>query len=122
MKPLDLKLIRDLAGMKGQAGAIALVMACGLAVMIMARSLIISLESARDTYYAANRFADVFCDLSRAPNAVRSRLAEIPGIGVVETRVAGSLTIDLPGRNEPVNGKILSLPEDRPQRLNLVFL
>jgi putative ABC transport system permease protein len=122
MKPFDLKLIRDLGGMKGQAGAIALVMACGLAVMIMARSLIISLESARDTYYAANRFADVFCDLSRAPNAVRSRLAEIPGIGEVETRVAGSLTIDLPGRKEPVNGKILSLPEDRPQRLNLVFL
>jgi putative ABC transport system permease protein len=122
MQPLDLKLIRDLGGMKGQAGAIALVMACGLAVMIMARSLIISLESARDTYYAAYRLADVFCDLSRAPNAVRSRLAEIPGVGVVETRVAGSLTIDLPERKEPVNGKILSLPEDRLQRLNLVFL
>jgi putative ABC transport system permease protein len=40
MRALNLKLLRDLGNMKGQATAVALVMACGLAVMIMARSLI----------------------------------------------------------------------------------
>ena len=122
MHPLDLKLIRDLGSMKGQTIAVALVMACGLAVMIMARSLIVSLESARDAYYTTCRFADVFCDLKRAPNAFRSRLAEIPGIGAVETRVTGSVILDLPGLKEPADGVILSLPEDRPQQLNLLFL
>ena len=122
MEPLNLKLVRDLSGMKGQAIAVALVMACGLAVMIMARSLILSLASARDAYYTSCCFADIFCDLKRAPNALRSRLAEITGVAGVETRVTGSLILDLPGVKEPADGEILSVPEDRPQQLNLLFL
>jgi putative ABC transport system permease protein len=122
MDPLDLKLVRDLGNMKGQTIAVALVMACGLAVMIMARSLIVSLESARDAYYSRCRFANVFCDLKRAPNALRSRIAEIPGVAAVDTRVTGSVILDLPGLKEPADGVILSLPEDRPQQLNLLFL
>jgi putative ABC transport system permease protein len=122
MHPLDLKLVRDLGNMKGQTIAVALVMACGLAVMIMARSLIVSLESARDAYYNKCRFANVFCDLKRAPNAFRSRLAEIPGVAAVDTRVTGSVILDLPGLKEPADGVILSLPEDRAQQLNLLLL
>jgi len=122
MRALDLKLFRDLGTMKGQATAVALVMACGLAIMIMARSLVLSLASARDAYYAGCHFADLFCDLKRAPNALRTRLAEIPGIAAVETRVTGSVLLDLPGLKEPANGVIVSIPEDRPQQLNLIFL
>ena len=48
---LHLKLFRDLARMKGQVVAVAIVMACGLAMMIMLRSLIYSLETTRDAYY-----------------------------------------------------------------------
>jgi hypothetical protein len=53
---LDRKLWRDLRRMKGQAIAVALVMACGLAMMIMARSLIYSLDSTRREYYEAIRW------------------------------------------------------------------
>src|SRR4029434_184380 len=119
MDPLDLKLIRDLGKMKGQMTAVALVMACGLAIMIMARSLIVSLESAQNAYYASNRFADVFCDLKRAPNALRARLAEIPGVAAVETRVSGPIILDLPGMKEPADGLIVSIPDDRPQQLKI---
>ncbi len=122
MKALDLKLIRDIGKMKGQMLAVGLVMACGLAMMIMARSLILSLEVTRAEYYERHRFADVFCDLKRAPNAMRDRLAAIPGVAAVETRVKGSLRMDLPGLAEPADGTILSIPEDRPMRLNTLFL
>ncbi|MBE2203823.1 MAG: FtsX-like permease family protein [Chthoniobacterales bacterium] len=122
MRALDLKLIRDVGKMKGQMLAVGLVMACGLAMMIMARSLILSLEVTRTEYYEHHRFADVFCDLKRAPNALRDRLAEIPGVAAVETRVMGSLRMDLPGQSEPADGTILSIPEDRPLRLNLLHL
>src|SRR6266478_9035687 len=108
--------------MKGQVLAVSGVMACGLAMMIMARSLIFSLESTRDAYYEANRFADVFADLKRAPNEVRARLAQIDGAGTIETRVTGKITLDLPGLNEPADGMALSLPDDRPQQLNLLSL
>jgi putative ABC transport system permease protein len=122
MRPLNLKLLRDLAQMKGQMTAVGLVMVCGLAVLINARSLILSLESTRDAYYRQNRFGDVFCELNRAPNSLRSRLAEIAGVAAIETRVKGSLILALPGVAEPSDGTILSLPDDRPQRLNMVFL
>lgn len=120
--PLDLKLLRDLGKMKGQAFAVALVMACGLAMMIMSRSLILSLASTRDAYYTQHRFAELFCDLKRAPNALRARLGEIDGVAAVETRVSGKLTLDLPGLAEPADGVIHSLPDDRPQQLHLLFI
>lgn len=122
ISPLDLKLLRDMGKMKGQMLAVGIVMACGLAMMIMSRSLILSLETTRDKYYIENLFAEVFCDLKRAPNALRARLTEIPGVAAVETRVKGKVTLDLPGLKEPADGMIHSIPEDRPQQLNLLYL
>ena len=50
MGMLDRKLLRDLRAVKSQALAVALVMACGLAMMIMTRSLMLSLETTRAEY------------------------------------------------------------------------
>jgi len=122
MTPLDLKLFRDIGKMKGQMFAVGIIMACGLAMMITTRSLIVSLETTRDAYYARHRFADVFCDLKRAPNALRTRLAELPGVAAVETRVTGKVTLDLPGLAEPADGTIISIPDDRPPQLHTLFL
>lgn len=122
MKALDRKLFRDVGKMKGQMLAVGMVMACGLAMMMMARCLIESLDATRREYYETHRFADVFCDLKRAPNAVRKRLEAIPGVSAVETRVVGAVRIDLPGIVEPADGTVLSLPEGRSARLNLLYL
>jgi putative ABC transport system permease protein len=122
MKALHRKLFRDLGHIRGQLLAVSVIMGCGLALMIMSRSLIRSLESARDRYYEENRFADVFCELKRAPNIVRSRLERVEGVSAVETRVVGRVTLELPGQNATAQGMIHSLPEDRPQRLNLLYL
>lgn len=122
MNALDKKLWRDLGKMKGQTLAVSLVMACGLAMMIMARSLICSLETTRDEYYEHYHFADVFADLKRAPNDVRAQLTQIPGVAAIETRATGRVTLDLSGYAEPVDAMAISLPDDRPQQLNLLFL
>src|SRR5689334_8797484 len=111
LTPLDLKLLRDIGKMKGQMVSVAVVMACGLAMMIMARSLILSLESTRDAYYTEHRFADVFCDVKRAPNSLRERLAQIDGVATVETRVTGSAKLDIVGLAEPADATVLSLPD-----------
>lgn len=122
MRALDRKLLRDVGKMKGQMLAVGLVMACGLAMMIMARSLILSLETTRAAYYERYHLADVFVDLKRAPNSLRARLAQIPGVAAIETRVVGAVRLDLPGLAEPADGTIVSIPEDRPMVLNGVFL
>lgn len=115
-------MLRDLGTIKGQIIAVALVMACGLTMMIMARSLVLSLQVTQDSYYRSHRLADVFVDLKRAPTSVGARLARIPGVAAIETRVRGALTLDLPGMSEPADGTILSIPEDRPQALHLLYL
>jgi len=111
MSLLDRKLLRDLKALKSQAIAVALVMACGLAMMIMTRSLILSLATTRDSYYERFRFAEVFARLKRAPNSVREELAAIPGVARVQTSIAIQVTLDVPGLMEPAVGLINSLPE-----------
>ena len=123
LSPLDRKLLRDLSRMKGQVVAVSLVMACGLAMMIMTRSLILTLDSTRSSYYQQNAMADVFATLKRAPLSAADRLKTLPGVAAIETRVVVDVTLDLPGLAEPATGHIISLPEDGgPQRLNRVFL
>ncbi len=123
LSTLDRKLLRDLGRMKGQVFAVSLVMACGLAMMIMTRSLIHTLESARSAYYQQFAFADVFASLKRAPLAAAERIKSLPGVAVLEARVVVDVRLDLPGLIEPATGRIVSLPRDGgPQTLNRVFL
>ncbi len=92
-------------------------------MMIMTRSLILTLESTREAYYQQYAMADVFATLKRAPLSVGEQIADLPGVATVETRVAVDVTLDLPGLTEPATGHIISLPEDGgPPKLNRVFL
>src|SRR6476619_3663155 len=119
---LDRKLLRDLARLKGQAAAVSLVMACGLAMLIMSRSLIHSLSTTRDAYYQAHHFADVFGVLKRAPMSIADRLRDVPGVAAVEVGVAVQVTLDIPGLDEPATGLVRSLPDLHPPELNRLFL
>ena len=120
---LDRKLLRDLRHLAGQALSVGLVMACGLAMMIMTRSLIRSLESERDRYYDRYRFAHVFAQLKRAPNSLTAEIAALPGVAAVEPAVARYVTLDLPDIAEPAVGLINSLPKHGAEpTLNRLFL
>ncbi len=121
--PLDRKLLRDLSRMKGQVVAVSLVMACGLAMMIMTRSLTLTLESTRSAYYQKYALADVFASLKRAPLSAADGLKSLSGVAAVEARVVVDVTLDLPGVTEPATGHMVSLPKDgKMQTLNRVFL
>ena len=119
---LDRKLLRDLAGMKGQAVAISLVIACGVATFVMSVSTLRSLQNAQQTYYDRYRFADVFASLKRAPNTLAERIAEIPGVAHVQTRVVVDVTLDVPDLAEPAVGRLISIPELPRPDLNDLYL
>jgi putative ABC transport system permease protein len=119
---LDRKLGRDLRRLKGQALAVSLVMGCGLAMMIMARSLIHSLETTRQEYYEANRFAEVFAHLKRAPLSLAARIADLPGVATVQAGLSFQVTLDLAGLEEPASGTVRSLPDRGVPQLNRLFL
>src|SRR5688572_19932352 len=119
---LDRKLLRDLSQMKGQSFAIAVVIAAGVATFVNSRTILHSLELTRATFYDRYRFADMFASVKRAPDAMADRLAEIPGVAQVETRIVEVVTLDVPGLVEPAVGKLISLPVTRPPRLNQLYL
>ncbi|NNM29058.1 MAG: FtsX-like permease family protein [Akkermansiaceae bacterium] len=122
MRALNRKLRRDLSTMTGQVLAIGAVVACGIAVFVTSMTTLRSLESARSAYYAQNRFADVFASLTRAPAAVAVRAADVPGVAAAEARIVKPLTLDMPGMAEPAEGRVISLPDRGPPKLNDLHL
>lgn len=122
LRLLDRKLLRDLAHLKGQILAVALVMACGLAMMIMARSLIYSLDHTRAEYYRAHRFAEVFAHLKRAPRTVTEHIRALPGVAAVQSGISMQVTLDLAGLDEPASGLVRSLPDTGEPELNRLYL
>jgi putative ABC transport system permease protein len=122
MSSLNRKLLRDLLEMKGQAFAIAMVVAAGVAMFVMYFSNFDSLRRTERAYYERQRFADVFGSLKRAPLSLRDRLAAIPGVSVVETRVVAAVTLDVAGLDEPASGLLISIEADRRPAVNDLFL
>ncbi|MEZ6053166.1 MAG: FtsX-like permease family protein [Planctomycetaceae bacterium] len=122
MTALHRKLLRDLLHMKGQALAISLVIASGIAVFVMAVSAHEALTLTRSAYYDRYRFADVFATMKRAPLTLADRIAQIPGVAQAEPRVVMDVTLDIEGLSEPAVGRMISIPADRRPRLNDVYL
>ena len=108
--------------MRAQMLAVTLVLACGIATYVTMRSAFLSLEVAQTEYYSRYRLADVFAHVKRAPEALSSAIAEIPDVGLVQTRVVMDVTLDVPGLNEPATGRVISIPNRRAPMLNDLFL
>ena len=120
MKALDRKLLRDLRLMWSQALTIALVVASGVGGFITSLSAVDSLALARDRFYAAARFADVFAGVKRAPLAAADGLRDLPGVADVQTSIEQIVRVELPGVVDPIIGQLIGLDARHPARLNRV--
>jgi putative ABC transport system permease protein len=122
MSALDRKLFRDLWHLSGQAVAICLVLACGVATFVMSFCAVSSLRLTQEVFFERSQFAHVFVPLKRAPIALAGRMVEAPGVARVETGIVAEVTLDVPGMREPAVGQLNSVP-DRPEgRLNQLYL
>ena len=122
MRALDRKVLRDLYRMRGQVLAIGLVIASGVAVLVMSLSTLEALQETAAAYYERYRLADVFATLKRAPEHVASRIAAIDGVRTVETRVVHFATLDLDDFPEPVIGQFVSVPDRGEPLLNRLVI
>ena len=102
MRAIDRKALRDLWHMRGQVLAIGVVIASGIAAMVMSLSTLEALEETTTAYYERYRFGAVFASVKRAPASVEKRIASIPGVRTVQTRVSRFATLDIEGFPEPV--------------------
>jgi putative ABC transport system permease protein len=122
VRALDVKVLRDLRRLWAQGLAIALVIAGGVATIILAVGSHRSLDETRIAYYDRNGFADVFAQVRRAPNGVIPEIERIDGVAAVEPRIAQLALLDIPNFREPATGQFISLPEKRDQVLNRLFM
>ena len=122
MRPLDRKLVRDFWSLKGQALAISLVIAAGVAMFIMYLSTFDSLRLTQRTYYERYRFAHVFAGLTRAPLGLLDRVKEIPGVARADARAVVDVNLDVPGLTEPATGRLVGIEIPPRPSLNDVFL
>lgn len=119
---LDRKLIRDIWQMKGQTVAITLVIACGVATFVMSLTTLRSLQLTQETYYEQYHFAHVWSHVKRAPKSLEERIAEIPGVARLQTRIVAGVTLDVPDMKEPASGQLISLPDRGEALLNQLHL
>lgn len=122
MRALDRKLLRDLARMRTQAVAIALVVASGVALFIGTVTAYRALVLSEDRYYEQNRFAHIWVRLARAPTSVLPQLAGLPGVAAVEGRVVSEAILDVRGIDEPASGLLISIPERADHPLNDLYI
>ena len=108
--PLRRKVLRDLRRLWAQVLAIALVLAAGVATLILGNGAYSSLHETRARYYEENRFADAFADVTRAPRALLAEIEEIEGVLDAEARIVKLGLLDIEGMKEPGSALFVSLP------------
>jgi putative ABC transport system permease protein len=122
MRALDKKLVRDFWRLWAQSLAIALVLACGVMILVIAIGVERSLSETQSTFYERNRFADIFASATRAPNDLKREIEQISGVSIVETRIVQFAILDLEGLDEPAAARLVSLPPMGEPLLNIPSL
>lgn len=122
MPVLDRKVLRDLGRLWAQALAIALVMACGVATIILSVGSYRSLEETRAAFYDRYRFGTVFATATRAPRHLKSRIEAISDVISAELRIVKPVLIDVTGMAEPASGVAVSIPDYRAPTVNRLYL
>ena len=122
MTALDKKLLRDVRHIWAQALAIALVLAAGVATLILANGAYASLNETRSAYYERQRFADIFATARRVPNAIQQQLSALDGVLAADTRILRSAILDIPAVERPATGLVISLPAVGMPALNTLFM
>jgi putative ABC transport system permease protein len=112
LSALTCKLLRDVWRLRGQVASIASVVACGVMMVVAMHGTLRSVESALGAVYARQRFAHVFAGATRAPQPVAGRIADVPGVGAVEMRVAMTVSLDVPGLALPAGGRVVSVDDE----------
>jgi putative ABC transport system permease protein len=120
--PLDRKLFRDSRDVWAQALAIALVLAAGVATVILGNGAYRSLDETRSAYYERYRFAHLFATAKRFPQRLVDQIAQIDGIAVVEGRIQNYAILDIDGFEQPATGQIISLPAFGRPKLNALVI
>ena len=122
MTVLNRKLYRDVVRMWAQVLAVALVMACGVATIIIAVGASRSLEETRAAFYDRYRFGNVFAGAVRAPLSLHDEIAAIRGVNGIALRIVSPVLLDIDAMQEPGTAIAVSIPDSGEPSVNRLYL
>lgn len=122
IRPLTMKILRDLMDHKVALAALLAIIAVGVGVFAGTMGAYRDLDGARARYYERYRISDFIVDLKRAPAGAVDEVARVPNVWDVRGRVSLAARVDLVGVDEPIMGVAVSVPEERRPVINDVFL
>ncbi len=122
MKTIHRKLLRDLSHLKGQVAAIAVVLGAGVMTLVLAVTNLDAIQLSQQRFYQDYHFAEVFANLTRAPEGVAERVRTVPGVNRVETRVQAPVRLEVPAFADPVRGQLISIPDGRQPTINRLHI
>ena len=119
LRKLNLKLLRDLKSAKVQFGAVAFVILLGVAMFVALYSAFQNLDVSYLYSYREMRMADYWISLDGVSQRIVKDLEGILGIAA-QGRLVGSIQVELNGAEaERIEGRIVSLPINRPEINNV---
>ncbi|MEQ8786396.1 MAG: FtsX-like permease family protein [Pirellulaceae bacterium] len=122
MRALNRKLARDLYRSKGLLLAITSIISIGVMCYVTMQSAYHNLEDAKQSYYRRSRMADFWIDVKKVPLVELEALEQLPGVTEILPRIGFHATVDVEDSLEPLNGLVLSLPDDRRGVLNDIVI
>ncbi len=122
MSALNRKLSRELRQNKALLAAITSIMALGVMAFIYMRSIYFNLSMTQQEYYAQCNMADFSIELKKVPLAELAPIEQLPGVVSIRPRIQFFITVDLPRSEGPLNGLVLSMPDDRTPIINEILL
>lgn len=109
---LQRKLLRDIGGSKAQFGAVAAVIALGIAAFVGVYASYLNLHVSYAYTYDTLAMGDYFITVDYLPERAVREINDIPGVHA-SGQVIGNVKLDLETESgETVEGRIVSLPSD----------
>ncbi len=102
--------------------AIASIMAVGTMCFVYMRSTYHNLSLAKWRYYSQCQMADFWIEVKKAPLAEVEELSKLPGVIAIRPRIQFFATVDLERVAAPLNGLVLSLPNQRKPIINDIVI
>jgi len=110
MGVLNRKLRRDMFSSAATLTAVIVIIAVGTGSFIGLGSAQRILKGSQRAYYDHYRFADFWVHVKKAPEVAAARVADLPDVAEIRTRVLFDVILDLPGVVEPLSGRLISTP------------
>lgn len=122
MKKLSLMVLRDIKKNKGQYIAVILVVIIGIALYNASYLSYQNLKNSTDYYYDEYRLPHLFIKLSKTPESIAGKIEEIEGVSKVQGRLVFDVPMDLPGYENKVRARVISVPFSNLGALNRLHI